>query len=164
MRNSAIAMLAFAVTFLSTGCQPAGQLPAELTAADIEAIRAVDADLARTGAAGDWEAFVALYTEDAMLLPPNAPAATGRSAIRDHFASLPPINVFDIEVEEIVGRGDLAFVRGTYLLELAPPGAPTPIRDSGKFIEIRRKQPDGSWPLWRDIYNSSQPAAPPEMP
>ena len=32
-----------------------------------------------------------------------------------------------------------------------------PIQDHGKFIEIRRKQPDGSWLISRDIFNSDLP-------
>jgi ketosteroid isomerase-like protein len=35
-----------------------------------------------------------------------------------------------------------------------PPGAKTPVKDSGKFIEIRRKEPDGSWQIQRDFWNS----------
>ncbi|MEN8375353.1 MAG: DUF4440 domain-containing protein [Gemmatimonadota bacterium] len=162
MRHSPMATLAIAITLVSAACQPVDQAPSELTAADAEAIRAVDAAATEAGVAGDFDAFAALYTEDAILLPPNAPAVTGRSAIRDYWASVPPIVAFEIEVEEIVGRGDLAYVQGSYLLELAPPGAPEPIRDNGKFIEIRRRQPDGSWPLSRDIYNSNLPIAAPE--
>lgn len=164
MHQTPIAALAVATTLLSVACQPADQASAQLTPEETEAIRAVSDAFEAAANAGDWDSVAALYTEDAILMPPNAPAVTGPSAIRDHFASFPPINSFELQVEEIVGRGDLAYVRGSYSLELAPAGAPEPIQDTGKFIEIRRRQPDGSWPLARDIFNSSQPAPAPETP
>jgi hypothetical protein len=41
-------------------------------------------------------------------------------------------------------------------MTLSPDGAPGPIDDAGKFIEIRKKQPDGSWPMAADIFNSDK--------
>jgi uncharacterized protein (TIGR02246 family) len=165
MRTRRLVSLAAASLVGSAACQPVdtetggapeetAAAPAELSAADLEAIRAVDAAATEAGVAGDFNAFAALYTEDAALLAPNLPAIEGRAAIRDYWASVPPMTAFEIEIDEIVGRGDLAYVRGRYTLELSPPGAPEPVRDEGKFIEIRRRQADGSWPLAVDIYNS----------
>ncbi len=57
---------------------------------------------------------------------------------------------------EIAGRGDLAYVRGTYKLKIVLEGH-DPIPDTGKYIEIRKKQADGSWLLYRDIFNSDVP-------
>jgi ketosteroid isomerase-like protein len=37
-----------------------------------------------------------------------------------------------------------------------PDGAPGPVEDQGKFLEIRRRQPDGSWLLAVDIFNSDK--------
>ncbi len=56
--------------------------------------------------------------------------------------------------DTIVGFGDLAYVRGRYQLHLAIEGAAV---DSGKCLEIRRRQPDGTWLLEVDIFNSSLP-------
>ena len=55
-------------------------------------------------------------------------------------------------------RDDLAYVLGTYTMTIVPPGAPGPIEDSGKYIEIRRRQPDGSWLISTDIFNSDLPS------
>jgi ketosteroid isomerase-like protein len=59
---------------------------------------------------------------------------------------------------EIEGNGNTAYTRGTYEITLMPPGAKTPSKASGKFIEIRKKQADGSWLLLRDFWNPN-PAA-----
>jgi hypothetical protein len=52
----------------------------------------------------------------------------------------------------------MAYVRGTYTMTLAPAGAPE-ANDSGKFLEVRYRQPDGRWLIAVDMFSSSQPAA-----
>jgi hypothetical protein len=37
------------------------------------------------------------------------------------------------------------------------PGAPAPFDEQGKFLQIYRKQSDGSWKMTREIYNSDLP-------
>ncbi|NIM47978.1 MAG: hypothetical protein GTO22_01735 [Gemmatimonadales bacterium] len=63
---------------------------------------------------------------------------------------------FTITLVETGGGGDVAYARGTYLLTIAVEGA-EPTTDTGKYIEIRRKQPDGSWPIAIDMFNSDLP-------
>jgi len=53
------------------------------TKADEAAIRAGTTAWANAYNNGDGEAMAANYAEDAVLLPPNAPAVTGRAAIRE---------------------------------------------------------------------------------
>ena len=53
------------------------------TKADEAAIRAGTTAWATAYNNGDGEAMAANYAEDAVLLPPNAPAVTGRAAIRE---------------------------------------------------------------------------------
>lgn len=64
---------------------------------------------------------------------------------------------------EVDGRGDLAYVRGRYSMVMALPSQPE-LSESGKYIEIWRKQPDGSWKLFRDIFNADAPPAPAAAP
>jgi ketosteroid isomerase-like protein len=60
---------------------------------------------------------------------------------------------------EMDGAGDMAYVYGTYSMMLAMPGMEEPVPDHGKYIEIWRRQEDGSWRLARDIFNSDLPLA-----
>ena len=123
---------------------------------DIAAIEEGSAAFVAAANADDWGGIAALYTEDAVLMPPNGPAVQGRADIEAFFAAFPPTSGFTLNPVEIDGRGDLAFVRGTYSLTLEIEGMePTP--DTGKYIEIRRRQPDGSWLLAVDIFNSDVP-------
>jgi ketosteroid isomerase-like protein len=102
----------------------------------------------------DWDAWAAAhYAPDAMLLPPNGPAVQGRKAIAEYLASFPPITHFEVVDLDVVGAGDLAYIRGTYDMTLSPPDGPS-FRDVGKYIEIWRRQADGSWRCSADIFNS----------
>ncbi len=141
----------FAAAAILVACQAYG--PATLSEADIEAIGATTQDWQAAGRANDWAAVAALYTEDAVLMPPNAPAVTGPANIQAYFGSLPPMGALDLADVEIDGVGDWAFVRGTYSLTMAVEGM-EPIADSGTYLEICRKQADGTWLIYRDIYNS----------
>ncbi len=147
------ALMVLAMMF--SACQ--APAPSALTDADIAAIRAGNASYETAVKAKDWAALAALYAQDAVILPPNQPAVEGRANIQAYFAAFPPMSAFAVPIVEIDGRGDLAFVHGTYSLTVSPEGAP-PVTDTGKWLEIRRKQTDGSWLIYRDIWNSDMAA------
>ncbi len=121
---------------------------------DAAAIRQGSSDFVMHAVAGDWDALAALYTEDAVVMPPNQELVIGRSAIRNLFSVL-TVSDFQLEPIEIDGCGDLAFARGSYSWTLRV-GDGEPARDHGKWLTIWRKQPDGTWLLSQDIWNSDQ--------
>jgi ketosteroid isomerase-like protein len=151
----AYSLLAALMPFVILGCRSSA--PTGLTNADKEAIRKrADAVVSIANApTKDWDAYVRTdYTEDATVLPPNSPALQGWDAIKSYILTEGTVSDFKVEMLEIEGRGDLAYVRGTYSMTVAPPGASGPTKDTGKYIEIWRKQADGSWKVIRDIFNS----------
>jgi ketosteroid isomerase-like protein len=81
----------------------------------------------------------------------------GRAAFENWIATFPRVSRFTLKNEEIDGRADVAYVRGTYTMTIHPEGAPGPVEDVGKYLEIRKRQPDGSWLLAADIFNSDKP-------
>ena len=99
-------------------------------------------------------ALVAVYTEDAILMPPHAPMVRGRAAIRQFFEDFPKVTEFTQKPVEIEGEGDLAFPWGTFEMAVLPEGAAAPVRDQGKVLGIFHKQPDGSWLVGRVCWNS----------
>jgi uncharacterized protein (TIGR02246 family) len=105
----------------------------------------------------DFDALAALYTEDAVLMPPHEPAVHGRTAARTWLSAFPPVTDFAIGVDRVEGRADLAYVRGTYTMALQPDGAPAPVSSRGKYIEIRRRQPNGEWLLEADMFSPDTP-------
>ena len=109
----------------------------------------------------DWATVAALYVDDAVLNPPHEPAVKGRKAIRAWFEKFPPLTEFKASNVKVDGGDDLAYVLGTYTMTIAPPGAPGAVNDSGKYVEVRRKQSDGSWLIAVDMFNSDLPAPQP---
>ncbi len=152
-----IAVAALSLVAL-VGCRQAPPATMGLSAADEAAIRqAVDEALAIANAATpDMDAYArAYYAPDALVLAPNMAAVRGHEAIAQLMKSY-PISDFKAELVELEGLGDMAWARGTYSMTLAPPNA-EPMSDTGKYIEIWKRQADGSWRVVRDIFNSDRP-------
>ncbi len=129
---------------------------AGLSEQDKAAIRKVvdDAQKLATPQQADWAAYVKLYyTEDGTVLMPNMPPVQGRAAIQATLASFPPVSEFKAEIVELDGRGDLAYVRGNYSMTMNQPGAP-PVTDKGKYVEVWKKQADGTWKVNYDSWSS----------
>jgi ketosteroid isomerase-like protein len=128
-----------------------------LSSTDHAAIRVVSERFPTFLIGRDFAALARLYTEDTVFMPPHHPAIHGRAALEAWIASFPRVLRMTLNVEDIDGRGDIAYVRGSYTMTLHPDGAPNPIDDVGKYLEIRKRQPDGSWLLAADIFNSDNP-------
>ena len=164
----AMLQLAAAVV-LAAACRPApreGQpaaadaAGAPLSAADQAAIRAADTAFSTAAGAGDAAGLGAMYLPNASLMPPNAATVQGREAIQKFwggFVDAYQVNI-TVTAEEVEGHGDLAYSRGRYTLGLTPKAkGAAPIRDEGKFLEILRRQPDGTWRYAVDMYSSDLP-------
>ncbi len=144
-------------------CAPATQEPAAeeppCTEADMEAINKVLEQEVAAINAGDVEAFVALFTDDAVLMAPGEPAVIGTEAVRSwaqDFSDQFTVQ-YTVTSEEIVVAGNWAFQRLSATLTLTPAAGGDPIREGIKGIHICQRQPDGSWKLTRDIWNSDSP-------
>jgi uncharacterized protein (TIGR02246 family) len=136
---------------------PAGSAGAAgLSEEDMAAIQAVTEAWESACNANDAHALAALYSEDAMLAPPNEPLMQGRQRIEAFFAASPKFSDVKLENVEVRGSGDLAYVAGIYMLKVHIPGL-GPIEDTGKYLDVRRKQEDGSWLIVADAYNTSIP-------
>jgi uncharacterized protein (TIGR02246 family) len=140
--------------------------PAEpLAAADIAAIRATDSAFTSAMGAGNAAAVAAIYLPDAHVMPPDAAPVEGRAAIQQFIAGFLGAYQLTITVsaDEIEGRGDLAYARGHYTMEGAPKAAGTPpLREEGKFLEVLRRQPDGTWRYAVDMWSPNGRAPAPK--
>lgn len=149
--------LTLLVTGLSCAALACQATPADLSEGDVKALWAgVDSIEAQILSHRD-SAAAAHYTENAVFMVPNLPALEGRAAIRAWFAGGPPMTSFTLTPQEIDGSGDLAYVRGTWTLAIAATGKTPAAQDHGKFLEVRRKQANGSWLMVADIFNSDVP-------
>jgi ketosteroid isomerase-like protein len=147
-----------AVMLLTTACTQ--QTPPDTRAAAETAVRAADGQWAKTAQSHDVDGAVSYYADDAVLLPPNAPIAADKQAIRESWAAMlgPAISIsWQITKMDIAQSGDLAYLVGTYSLTAKDPHG-NPATDRGKLIEIWKKQSDGKWKCVADTYNSDLPA------
>jgi uncharacterized protein (TIGR02246 family) len=99
----------------------------------------------------DFRAAAALYTSDAMLLPPDSPAVKGREAIGDFWEAAVKglqLKSASLRTLEVISKGDMATEVGTATLVL--PAGPAEV----KFIVVWRREADGAWRLHRDIWNN----------
>ena len=105
---------------------------------------------------GDSAGVAGRYESDARLMAPNAPVMEGRAAIeaftKEFLQTGAKLNFSLLTVHE---SPDMCAAVGRY--DMTIPGAPN---DNGKFVEIWRKQADGSWLIADDIFNSDLPAPP----
>lgn len=99
--------------------------------------------------------------EDATLLPPDAPLAEGREAIRgviEMLEGMPGFSVSWAPVAADVGSGgDLGYTRGTYEMTMDGPDGPMTI--VGKYLTIWKKRADGTWMMTADMFNADAPPA-----
>jgi ketosteroid isomerase-like protein len=114
-------------------------------AASLPDRRVLDSHM-RAQLAGDWAAAAAFMAEDAVSMPANQPALEGRAAWLAWVESY-DFEVIELSYEavEIDGRADLAYLRGRYSGAYSAEGSAEPIRVTGKFLWVLRKQPDGEW-------------------
>jgi len=152
--------LGLAVLLVAAGC--AKTTPPQDVAADKAKLQTDALSWMDKFAAADSEALGNLYTEDAVLMPPNAPAVTGRAAIKSYLGAmsneakgaglaLKPGTVTGSDVS-----GDMGWLSGTYMIQDST-GATI---DTGKYLSVHHRE-NGMWLYVRDTWNSDMPAAPP---
>jgi ketosteroid isomerase-like protein len=127
-------------------------------------LRNLDAQWSKAAAAKDLERTVAYYSEDAIVLPPNAVAAATKEMIRNVWKDIlaaPGLVITWKPVKvKLGGSGDMAWVSGTYELIMNDAGG-KPINDHGKYLEIWERQVDGNWKCSADMWNSDLAASAP---
>ena len=86
----------------------------------------------------------------------NQPPVKGRTSIESCLAGLPPVAGFTLRTTKIEGRDDLAYVQGTFALTVTPAGATAPTEESGYFLEVLRRQPNGQWLIAVQMFTGHQ--------
>jgi ketosteroid isomerase-like protein len=140
-------------------------LPA-LAADESGRIRAGTASWMQSFNSGNAGAAAALYSNEAVLMPPNASMARGTVAIKEAIAKeiagakKNGVTLAQGTLDEINVAGDMAWHSGSYVVK-DKAGKQV---DAGKFLEVWEKK-SGKWRIVRDMWNSDAapgaPAAPP---
>jgi uncharacterized protein (TIGR02246 family) len=159
MRRVVLAVMV-SVAVVAGGCGVAVNVDRSGDAAEL---RKLDEQWSAAAARNDLEATLAFYTDDAVVLPGNAPIAADKKAIREVWAGMlgPGTAVlWKVTKAEVARSGELGYLYGTYELAVKDPKGGPPVEDKGKLVEIWRKQADGKWKCIVDTYNSDLPMLP----
>lgn len=159
---SVVALMAVAACAPSAE-KMAADSPAAAMADPASVRQSIDSANARATEAlnkGDVEGWLTLYASDAVVLPPNQPAWRGTEGLRvgaQGMLSQVTLSGMKLNIEDVKVAGDLAVETGTYEMTMTPKQGKA-INDKGKYIVVWQHQPDGSWKIIRDIFNSDLPA------
>jgi uncharacterized protein (TIGR02246 family) len=107
---------------------------------------------------GDIDTLASLTTEDHMMISSGGPPLAGKKALVDAMTRAFQNNKFNETWEplETVVSGDLAYQRGTFVVEATPKAGGEMSRSTGNFLRIYRKI-NGTWFMVRDTFNSQRP-------
>jgi uncharacterized protein (TIGR02246 family) len=117
-------------------------------------IEAVVLRFSQAAEKGDAAAMASLFAPDARVIPPGGPTVTGQG-IQELWQTF-----FDTGVSGIAAKtvsleelGDVAIEVGQYEIQVG-----SDVVDNGTYLVVHRRQPDGSWLMGIDIWNSDRPA------
>jgi uncharacterized protein (TIGR02246 family) len=154
LRKLVVAVVTFAAI---TACTKSAAPDA---AADTAAIRDAQHAWYKAFNSGDAAAVAALYSDDAVVAAPNAPAAKGNAAIRDFVAKTVDtfrssgLTAAEGPTSDVGVSGDLAWQADTYTVTDKNGGTV----EAGKTLTVFQRK-DGKWLMIRDTWNSDTPPA-----
>ena len=127
-----------------------------------QTLRKLDEQWSKAAAAKDVDKTVSYYSDDAVVMPPNAPSATTKDTIRKVWQDMlttPGLAInWKTTKVEVAKSGDVACLSGTYEVTMNDASG-NPVNDRGKYLVVFEKQPDGSWKCGADMWNSDLPAS-----
>jgi ketosteroid isomerase-like protein len=127
-----------------------------------DAVRAADAAWLKAYEAKDVDKSVAFLDENASMLAPNTPIATGKTAISKLIAGELALQDSKIrwhpDKAGVAQSGELGYTSGFYDWSFKDKSGKI-VSDTGKYLTVWKKQPDGKWKVLFDTYNSDNPPA-----
>jgi ketosteroid isomerase-like protein len=145
-------------TWAMIACQPKKSV--DLTEVEKSAIREFNdkcLTMARELNKDNADAFVKYaYAENAVIFPPNAQSLKGQEALIGMYQNYPSMTDFNQVIEEVEIFGNYAYLRLNYSIPIRLPEVESS-EDTGPIFCILQKQEDGSWKIWREIWNSDVP-------
>ncbi len=138
--------------------------PPDTRAADEQAIRDGEAQWVKDFAAKDVEKVVSHYADDAASMIPDMALMTGKDAIRaglkEEFSDPNASLNFHPTKVEVSKASDLAYSQGVYTFVSTDPKTKKMVTESGGYVEVYKKQPDGTWKVVEDIATQAAPPTP----
>src|SRR6185436_6197580 len=106
---------------------------------------------------GDVNEIVALFADDAVLLPPNDTALYGKDEIRswweEYFSFFRVTSSVETE-RELTVAGEQAYDRNAFSVTIVPKQGGPRIVDDMRSLIVWRQESDGNWKITHQIWNS----------
>ncbi len=154
-------ILAGLLALVATACAP--QVDVEAEKAAIEKMFADWLEVTSQGGEAGADGYATFVTEDAVFLPPNAVRVDGRAGVRELILEFTLAEDFSITWNatsiEVTADGKLAYAIGMFEYSLKD-AAGNLISDRGKFVDVLKKQTDGSWKCSVGMWSSDLPEEP----
>lgn len=151
-----------ALVWITALCACGGR-PATFTVDDEAAVRSLEESYRTAWLANDSAGVMATLAADAALLPDGSEPVEGGAAIRAYWwpddGSETMIESYEVEIHEVEGSGDLAYLRGRGSLTFTyrpPEGAESRIESESVHLSIVRRDADGRWRIIRRAWISQQ--------
>ena len=148
---------------LVVACQPATvEQQVVTTGPDVEAITTAFEQAVAVANAQDVEGVLAVYADNVVSFPPNEPPVDGIAGLRQMMETAWAEHTIQLTAspDEVVVAGELAVMRTSYEETATATGESEPLEMSGHWLIIWRKQSDGSWKIWRDMWTNVAPPEP----
>lgn len=109
--------------------------------------------------AGDPDRWITNFSEDCVQMPPGGPMVIDKQMLHESISAwLAAHTISDFKVigdVEIHKTDDWAYSRLNYSYYLTPKDGSPSYTFEGKDLAIYKRQPDGTWKIHRDCFNSN---------
>jgi uncharacterized protein (TIGR02246 family) len=143
-----VGALGFAACSSTPTTPTAAPAAVDTRAADEAAIRSADAAWTKAAESKDIAGTTAVYADNAVLMAPGGPIATGKDAITKGWTGMMADKNFALSFGptkiEVAKSGDLAYELGDYSLTLSDKKGKAQT-SKGKYVVVWGKQADGGW-------------------
>ena len=127
-----------------------------LSPADVSAIKSTTAIWSRSCVERDWDALLAICTDDVVFLPPDE-SLVPPAKVRAWLDAYPVIRRFETEFDHIEGHDTIAAGYGRFSITLELKGATLDVE--GKFLDALRRDEHGRWRYAVVAWNNNAPVA-----
>ena len=109
---------------------------------------------------GDADKLASVLDPETVWMPPNDTSLFGPEEVtewwKEYFEYFRITSITESENEATIS-GDLVIDESMYMIAITPLKGGSRIRDDGRMLTIWKRQRDGSWKMWRRMWNSIRP-------
>jgi len=125
-----------------------------------EKIVKINQQMAKAMMEGNSQATLGFYTKDAVSLPNYGEMVKGIDAIKksndEMVSSGMKVNSMEFNTVMVNTYGNVVSEIGTYKMNATMPGMASPMEDTGKYLTLWEKQPDGSLKIKVETWNTDK--------